>query len=434
MGKSYGLCDFRIGKVGNLVFRKVENKNIISEKPKYYPVNSAWLTREEFKQYVLSLFDIAVPQLYLFDELPEDIFPYALLFIQNGDVTDVYLDKDGKRTQLHIGDAGGGFEPTQDQLLAMNSGITQPKREGYDLAVIGVDDLKTRMLVAEEGIGALETALDGKSDKNTTYTKTEVNGLLNAKADKTTTYTKTEVNELVDRLDTAIDQLDMEFSTLSDTKLNKRTATGLGVYCHNGTTQGELLVRTYMFSTPSDTAILTEKAIKTYADSIKADVNNKLDKRTNEGIWLYSHVGESQGAFHVNPVVEDVATDFDILTAKAVKTYVDSKDPLKWNYVGLLGAAVGSTLTVKDDWSELLVICRVREDASYYNMSQVMPKHAFTVGSPTGNQCFFGFYWSDYYTMKTRLGLEGSGNSQIIKNVYPRSDYFTIAGFYIYKR
>lgn len=306
MGKSYGLCDFRIGKVGNLVFRKVENKNIISEKPKYYPVNSAWLTREEFKQYVLSLFDIAVPQLYLFDELPEDIFPYALLFIQNGDVTDVYLDKDGKRTQLHIGDGGGSFEPTQDQLLAMNSGITQPKREGYDLAVIGVDDLKTRMLVAEEGIGALETALDGKSDKNTTYTKTEV-------------------NELVDRLDTAIDQLDMEFSTLSDTKLNKRTSVGLGVYCHNGTTQGELLVRTYMFSTPSDTAILTEKAIKTYADSIKADVNNKLDKRTNDGIWLYSHSNEHQGEFHVLPVVENVATDFDILTAKAVKTYVDSQ-------------------------------------------------------------------------------------------------------------
>jgi len=415
MGKSYGLCDFRIGKVGNLVFRKVENKNIISEKPKYYPVNSAWLTREEFKQYVLSLFDIAVPQLYLLDELPEEIFPYALLFIQNEDVTDVYLDKDGKRTQLHIGDGGKGFEPTQDQLLAMNSGITQPKREGYDLAVIGVDDLKTRMLVAEEGIGALETALDGKSDKNTTYTKTEV-------------------NELVDKLDTAIDQLDMEFSTLSDTKLDKRTAIGLGVYCHNGTTQGELSVHTSVPSSPSDTSILTEKAIKTYADSIKGDVNNKLDKRTDDGLWLYSHVGKSQGALHVNPVVEDVATDFDILTAKAVKTYVDSKDPLKWNYVGLLSAANGSTLTVKDDWRELLVICRVQEDSFYYNISQVMPKYAFTTGDPEGKQCFFGFYWSDYYTMKTRLGLSGSGDAQIIKNCYLRSDYWRIAGFYIYKR
>ena len=59
-----------------------------------------------------------------------------------------------------------------------------------------------------------------------------------------------------------------------------------------------------------------------------------LTRGQDAGLWLYSHVGGSQGALHVLPVVEDVATDFDILTAKAVKTYVDSKDPLKWTYVG----------------------------------------------------------------------------------------------------
>lgn len=116
MGKSYGLCDLRIGKVGNLVFRKVENKNVISEKPKYYPVNSAWLTREEFKQYVLSLLDVGIPQLYLLDELPEEIYPYGLVFIQNDNATGVYLDKDGVRTHLQLGGGGGIDYVAQDPI------------------------------------------------------------------------------------------------------------------------------------------------------------------------------------------------------------------------------------------------------------------------------------------------------------------------------
>jgi hypothetical protein len=49
MGKIYGICDFRRGKIGDLVFRKVADKNIISEKANYYPVNSAWLKKQEFK-------------------------------------------------------------------------------------------------------------------------------------------------------------------------------------------------------------------------------------------------------------------------------------------------------------------------------------------------------------------------------------------------
>lgn len=116
MGKSYGLCDLRIGKVGNLVFRKVENKNVISEKPKYYPVNSAWLTREEFKQYVLSLLDVGIPQLYLLDKLPEEIYPYGLVFIQNDNATGVYLDKDGVRTHLQLGGGGGIDYVAQDPI------------------------------------------------------------------------------------------------------------------------------------------------------------------------------------------------------------------------------------------------------------------------------------------------------------------------------
>lgn len=103
MGKIYGICDFRRGKIGDLVFRKVADKNIVSEKANYYPVNSAWLKKEEFKKYVLSLLDEGIPQVYILNELPEEIYPYALIFIQNQGGTSIYVDKEGIRTQINIG-------------------------------------------------------------------------------------------------------------------------------------------------------------------------------------------------------------------------------------------------------------------------------------------------------------------------------------------
>lgn len=103
MGKIYGICDFRRGKIGDLVFRKVADKNIISEKANYYPVNSAWLKKQEFKNYVLSLLNEGIPQVYVLNELPEEIYPYALIFIQNQGGTSIYVDKDGVRTEIQIG-------------------------------------------------------------------------------------------------------------------------------------------------------------------------------------------------------------------------------------------------------------------------------------------------------------------------------------------
>ena len=325
MGKYHGIGGFRIGKVGNERYYLRKSSNVVAIAKPYKAINSQWIKQEEFKAYILSLLNVGVPQVYVLDALPEALFPYALLFIQDNNSTSLYLDKDGERTELHITGGGGGFEPTQPQLAAMNSGITTEKRESYDLSVIGVEDLKTRMLAAETGLGEVESSLETKADKESTYTKTDVNVMLDVKADKLTTYTKTEVDDAIDTLDTKLDRLDVSVDTKLELKLDRRTSTGLGVYCHNGSVQGELSVRTTVASSPSDTSVLTEKAVKTYADSIKTDVNNKLDKRTTAGIWLYSHSNALQGEFHVLPVVEDVATDFDILTAKAVKTYVDSQ-------------------------------------------------------------------------------------------------------------
>lgn len=434
MGKYHGIGGFRIGKVGNERYYLRKSSNVVAIAKPYKAINSQWIKQEEFKAYILSLLNVGVPQVYVLDALPEALFPYALLFIQNNNSTSLYLDKDGERTELHISGGGGGFEPTQPQLAAMNSGITTEKRESYDLSVIGVDDLKTRMLAAETGLGEVESSLESKADKESTYTKTDVNVMLDVKADKLTTYTKTEVDEAIDGLDTKLDRLDVSVDTKLELKLDRRTSTGLGVYCHNGSVQGELSVKTSVASSPSDTSVLTEKAVKTYADSIKTDVSKKLDKRTDEGLWLYSHVGDSQGALHVLPVVEDVATDFDILTAKAVKTYVDSKDPLKWNYVGILGAASGSTLTVKDDWSELLIITRVSEGNNYYNLVNIVPKYGFTQGSPTGNVAMCGFYWNENYNAKARIGINGTGDNLKVQVGYTNAIGWGLNGFYIYKR
>ena len=62
-----------------------------------------WLTKEEFKNYILSLLDKGIPQIYVVEELPEDLFPYALIFVQNEEENSIYVDKEGIRTEIEIG-------------------------------------------------------------------------------------------------------------------------------------------------------------------------------------------------------------------------------------------------------------------------------------------------------------------------------------------
>jgi len=61
--------------------------------------------------------------------------------------------------------------------------------------------------------------VDDKADKDTTYTETEVNNLLNAKADQDTTYTETEVNNLLNaKADQATTYTETEVDDLLDDK------------------------------------------------------------------------------------------------------------------------------------------------------------------------------------------------------------------------
>lgn len=94
----------RKGKVWKEKYYLRNNKNFIQEAKKYIPINSQWLTKEEFKNYILSLLDKGIPQIYVLEELPEELFPYALIFVQNEGKTNIYVDKEGIRTEINIGE------------------------------------------------------------------------------------------------------------------------------------------------------------------------------------------------------------------------------------------------------------------------------------------------------------------------------------------
>ena len=94
----------RKGKVWKEKYYLRNKKNFIQEAKKYIPINSQWLTKEQFKNYILSLLDKGIPQIYVLEELPEELFPYALIFVQNEEGTSIYVDKEGIRTQINIGE------------------------------------------------------------------------------------------------------------------------------------------------------------------------------------------------------------------------------------------------------------------------------------------------------------------------------------------
>ena len=102
MSKYYGVNGKKVGKIGGEKYYIDKGDNIVQKSNKYYPVNSTLIKREKFKEYVLSLFDIGIPQIYVLEELPEDLYPYALIFIQNEEETSIYVDKEEKRTKINI--------------------------------------------------------------------------------------------------------------------------------------------------------------------------------------------------------------------------------------------------------------------------------------------------------------------------------------------
>lgn len=173
--------------------------------------------------------------------------------------------------------------------------------------------------------------------------------------------------------------------------------------------------------------------VKDVTSSIQDQLDNKLEKRTGTDVEVYSHNGTSQGGMSVKTSMSSTPSDSNLLTEKGISTELNNKIG-GWNYVGILSASSGSTLTVKDDWTELLAVMRVTEGANNFNIVDIMPKFGFTQGSPTNNQAFFGFFWNENYNAKVRLGLSGTGDNRAVSFGFSNAVGWAINGIYIYKR
>lgn len=279
MGKYHGVGGLRVGKVGNERYYLRKTSNIVAVAKPYKAINSQWIKQEEFKEYILSLLTLSIPQVYVLDALPEELYPYALLFVQEGNFTDVYLDKDGERTHLLIEGGGGGFEPTESQLAAMNSGINTEKRLHYDQGMLELGDIAERVTEVVGNIETIEGSLDNKADKSTTYTKTETDNLL------------------------------------SD-KLNKRTSgENLNVYSHIGSSQGEIEVLGAISERPKDSNLLSEKGVY---DALQ----DRVPVVKTSGAELYCHIGSAQTTLPKVTTINEVSTDNQIPSASAVFKFV----------------------------------------------------------------------------------------------------------------
>lgn len=105
-----------------------------------------------------------------------------------------------------------------------------------------------------------------------------------------------------------------------------------------------------------------------------------------------------------------------------------------WSYVGILSSATGSTITVKDDWTELLFVIRLSEGSNTYNVNNTVQKEAFTQGSPTNNTTFIGFTWNSSFYVGMRISLRGTGASRNVKVDYTTQNGWNNNGVYVLKR
>lgn len=149
---------------------------------------------------------------------------------------------------------------------------------------------------------------------------------------------------------------------------------------------------------------------------------------TNNGYYI---VDDEQVVPSAKAATQDLTTnDLDRIFEGF---YITPPNPT-WKYVGILAATGGATLTVGDDWTEMLIVSRVAEGSYYYNLVNVIPKVAFTQGSPTNNEVMTGFYWNESYYCKSRIGIAGTGTNRYVKKGYTDQTGWAVAGFYIYKR
>jgi len=183
-----------------------------------------------------------------------------------------------------------------------------------------------------------------------------------------------------------------------------------------------------------------EKGIQ--VSSGKIGHSNSITAQTNNRI--YAGKLDAQGHFSETPTALSYSGDYTSDASNQLFTRTgaynmytalyNGKQNKAWTYVGILGASTGSTITVKDDWTELLFVMRLSEGSNTYNVNNTVQKEAFTQGSPTNNTTFIGFSWNASFYVAMRISLRNTGDSRNVKVDYTTQNGWNNHGVYVLKR
>lgn len=92
MAKYYYTSGKRKGKVYQEYYYSIGGQQIVSKKSNYCPVNAKWLSKEEFKNYILDLIREEYPNYVVVNELPEQLEDHLIYLLSDNEslVSDQY--------------------------------------------------------------------------------------------------------------------------------------------------------------------------------------------------------------------------------------------------------------------------------------------------------------------------------------------------------
>lgn len=77
-------------------------ENIVQKKNFYVPVNTKWLSRPEFREYILQIMQGECWNIRVVEQLPELIVNKTLYFLKNGNYYNIWVDVDDQRMNLPL--------------------------------------------------------------------------------------------------------------------------------------------------------------------------------------------------------------------------------------------------------------------------------------------------------------------------------------------
>lgn len=93
MAKYYYTSGKRKGKVYQEFYYSLNGEQIVQKKTFYCPVNTKWLSKVEFREYIIQVINDYYPNYLIVDELPEQLDPHIIYFLkQENEDQSIYYD------------------------------------------------------------------------------------------------------------------------------------------------------------------------------------------------------------------------------------------------------------------------------------------------------------------------------------------------------